>query len=398
LDRKPNRFGCKLVFERTINNRNLGRLRAFGRARRDGSINAGAQVGKDQVKVNLKMLSESLGLSQTTVSRALNGYSDVSETTRQRVIEAAKRLGDQPNPQARQLATGRADAIGIVYPFSPSYMGDLRFQEVAFGITERLAERNLDFVIHSSRADAEIETYRRLSDGRRVDALIVPNTRADDPRIRLLQERNFPFVAYGRTDSRIPYAWFDFDNEAGGRRAAERLLGFGHRRIALIHAPLEMNFALQRHKGYVAALRTAGIEPAPELMVEAPVTRVGGYEAVRRLLAMDDPPTALLVDNNITGVGAVRALGDAGWKPGDGLSLIVYDGIPGDIPLTYKVTEVGQPTGQSTGHALADLAVDVLAGKPLAELHHLGSPCIVAGDTDGPLIAPADRGGMTSRA
>jgi len=343
------------------------------------------------VKVNLKMLSESLGLSQTTVSRALNGYTDVSETTRQRVMEAAERLGYRPNPQARQLATGRADAVGIVYPFTPSYMGDLRFQEVAFGITERLAERNLDFVIHSSRADAELDTYRRLSEGRRVDALIVPNTRADDPRIRLLQERNFPFVAYGRTDSPMPYAWFDFDNEAGGRLAAERLIAFGHRRIALVHAPLAMNYARQRYSGFVAALRAAGIEPPPELMIEAPVTRIGGYDAAHRLLAMDDPPTALLVDNNITGVGAVRALGDNGWKPGRGLSLIVYDGIPGDIPLTYKVTEVGQPTGQSTGHALADLVVDVLAGKPLAELHRLGTPCIVAGDTDGPPAAASRR-------
>ncbi len=335
-------------------------------------------------KVNLKMLSETLGLSQTTVSRALGGYSDVSEATRQRVLEAAKRLGYQPNPLARQLATGRAEAVGIVYPFSPSYMGDLRFQEVAYGITERLAERNLDFVIHSSRPDAELDTYRRLIDGRRIDALVVANTRANDPRIHFLQERNFPFVAYGRTESRVPYAWFDFDNEAGGRLAAERLIGLGHRRIALVHTSLEMNFALQRKAGFVAALRAAGIEPDPELILEAPLTRVGGYEAARRLLALKEPPTALLVDNNVAGVGALRALGDSGWKPGNGLSLIVYDGIPGDIPLTYKVTEVCQPTGQESGRALADLVADVLAGKPIAELHVLRAPRIEPGDTDGP--------------
>ena len=86
------------------------------------------------MKVNLKMLSESLGLSQTTVSRALNGYSDVSEATRLRVVEAAQKLGYQPNPQARQLATGRANAIGIVYPFGASDIGDIRFGEVVSGI------------------------------------------------------------------------------------------------------------------------------------------------------------------------------------------------------------------------------------------------------------------------
>ena len=336
------------------------------------------------MKVNLKMLSESLGLSQTTVSRALNGYSDVSEATRRRVIEAARRLGYQPNPQARQLATGRANAIGIVYPFSASDIGDIRFGEVVAGLTERLAEHKLDLLIHSSRPDVELDTYRRLIDGRRVDALIVARTRLEDPRIRFLQERKFPFVAYGRTQSPVPYAWFDFDNEAGGRLAAKRLLGLGHRRIALIHAPLELTFAAQRHGGFVGALREAGIEPDPELMIEAPINRIGGYEAVGSLLAMERPPTALLVDNNVAGVGALRALGDKGWKPGQDMSLIVYDGIPSEIPLTCKVTAVIQPTGESSGHALADLVVEVLAGKPLAELHRLGEPCLAIGDTDGP--------------
>ncbi|WP_018991008.1 substrate-binding domain-containing protein [Aromatoleum toluclasticum] len=343
------------------------------------------------MKVNLKMLSESLGLSQTTVSRALNGYSDVSEATRQRVSEAAKKLGYQPNPQARQLATGRADAIGIVYPFGASDIGDIRFGEVVSGLTERLAEHNIDLLIHSSRPDVELDTYRRLIDGRRVDALIVARTRVDDPRIRFLQERNFPFVAYGRTNSRLPYAWFDFDNEGGGRMAVERLLALGHRRIALIHAPLELNFAMQRHRGFVAALRDAGIEPDPELILEAPLNRIGGYEAVGKLLAMKKPPTALLVDNNVAGVGALRALGDNGWKSGSGLSLIVYDGIPTEIPLTYRVTGVVQPTGEQSGRTMADLVLGVLAGKPVADLHMLGQPHIGEGDTDGPPPAAARR-------
>ncbi|WP_041656170.1 substrate-binding domain-containing protein [Azoarcus sp. KH32C] len=336
------------------------------------------------MKVNLKMLSESLGLSQTTVSRALNGYSDVSETTRQRVVEAANQLGYQPNPQARHLATGRAEAIGIVYPFGEGDIRDIRLGEVVSGLTERLIERNLDLLIHSSRPDGELDTYRRIIEGRRVDALVVARTRVDDPRIQFLQERNFPFVAYGRTQSRVPYAWFDFDNETGGRLAAERLIGLGHHRIALIHSPLVLNFAKQRHAGFLGALRAAGIEPDPELIIEASLDRIGGYGAVGKLLALKEPPTALLVDTNVAGVGALRALADAGWKPGKGMSLIVYDGIPTEIPLPYTVTGIVQPTGESSGRAIADLVVGVLAGKPLEELHILAQPGIAIGDSDGP--------------
>lgn len=336
------------------------------------------------MKVNLKMLSELLGLSQTTVSRALNGYSDVSEATRQRVVEAARTLGYQPNPQARQLATGRADAVGIVYPFGASDIGDIRFGEVVSGLTEGLAEHNIDLLIHSSRPDAELDTYRRLIDGRRVDALIVARTRVDDARIRFLQERAFPFVAYGRTQTRQPYAWFDFDNEAGGRLAVEHLVALGHRRIALIHAPLELNFAMQRHRGFVTALRDAGIEPDPALIIEAPLNRIGGYDAIGRLMAAKQPPTAILVDNNVAGVGALRALGDKGWKPGQAPSLIVYDGIPTEIPLMYKVTGVLQPTGEESGRTMAQLVLKVLAGQPADKLHILAQPHLGRGDTDGP--------------
>lgn len=346
------------------------------------------------MKVNLKMLSETLGLSQTTVSRALNGYSDVSEATRERVMEAAKTLGYKPNPQARQLATGRADAIGIVYPFGASDIGDTRFGEVVAGLTERLAEHGMDLIIHSSRPEVELETYRRLIDGRRVDALIVARTRVDDPRIQFLQERGFPFVAYGRTHTAAPYAWFDFDNEKGGRMAVERLLALGHRHIGLIHAPLDLNFAAQRRDGFLNGLRDAGITPDPAHIIEAPLNRIGGYEAVRALLAHPTPPTALLVDNNVAGIGALRALGDSGWKPGHGISLIIYDGIPTEIPLTYRVTGIVQPTGEQSGRSIADLVMGVLAGKPLDTLQVLAQPRIGEGDT---AVAPTAAPPSTAR-
>lgn len=336
------------------------------------------------VKMNLKALSQSLGLSQTTVSRALAGYSDVSATTRQRVVEAARLAGYQPDATARRLATGRADAVGIVYPFGASGLGDPRFVDVVAGISDGLSEAGLDLIIAAARPHSELDTYQRLINNRRVDALIVASTLQDDPRIRFLQDSGFPFLAYGRTLSPVPYAWFDFDNQAGARMAAQRLINLGHRRIALIHAPLSINFAAQRHAGFCEALRAAGMAPDPALMCETPLSRKDGYEAMRRLLALDPRPTAVLVDNNLSGIGALRALTDAGLIPGRDVSLIIYDGISSDIPLPYRVTAVTQPTGDSSGRAIARLVVDVLAGKPLDSLQQLGQPEIEPGDTDGP--------------
>ncbi len=336
------------------------------------------------LKTNLKVLSQSLGLSQTTVSRALAGYSDVSPVTRQRVLEAARASGYEPDTTARRLATGRSEAIGIIYPFGDSGLGDPRFVEVVGGLSDGLAEARMELMVVAARPQTELDGYRRLTSSRAVDALIVANTRLEDARIQFLQERKFPFVAYGRTNSAAPYAWFDFDNEAGGRLATERLLGLGHRRIALIHAPVSMTFAAQRHAGYVQALRAAGIEPDPALVLEVALDRQGAYEATRRLLALAEPPTALLVDNNLSGVGALRALMESGWQPGRGLSLIVYDGVPADLPLPYGVTAVEQPTGVESGRALARLVLDLLAGQPVQTLHQLAQPVIAPGDTDRP--------------
>ncbi|HEF5869840.1 TPA: substrate-binding domain-containing protein [Burkholderia cenocepacia] len=336
------------------------------------------------VKVNLKALSDALGLSRTTVSRALNGYDDVSEATRERVAKAAREMGYVADPTARRLATGRADMVGIVYPFGAGDLGDPRFGEVVAGITERLAERNLDFIIASARPNAELDTYRRIVDGKLVDGLIVARTRVDDPRLAYLQASGFPYVAYGRTQAAGPYAWFDFDNEAGARDAVRRLIGFGHRRIAMISAPLALNFAAQRRAGFLSALREAGIDAEPALLVECPFTHDGGLQAARALLARAAPPTALLVDNNIAGAGAFRALVDSGLRLGADLSLIVYDGVPPDIAHPYRVTAVVQPTGHASGRALAELMLRLLDDGVCDS--RLEAPVIEAGDTDGPLL------------
>jgi LacI family transcriptional regulator len=339
------------------------------------------------MKVNLKMLSESLGLSQTTVSRALNGYTDVAEATRRRVKEAAAAMGYQPDPLARRLATGRTDTIGMVFPFSATEFGDHRFGEVVAGLTEGLAQHNMDLSIIPTRPETELETYARMIDSRRVDAFIVGWTQVTDPRIALLQTRGFPFLAYGRTETRKAYAWFDFDNEAGARLAVERLLALGHRRIAIIHAPLGFNFAAQRFAGYLGALEAAGIARDDSLVADARLSRLAGYDAMHALLARPDPPTAVLIDNNLAGVGALRAVGDLKLRPGKDISLIVYDGVSPDIPLPYQVTWVEQGTGEGTGRKMAEQVVAVLNGKPLVRLHHLAKPRLVAGETDGPLPA-----------
>ncbi|PHV12519.1 substrate-binding domain-containing protein [Chitinimonas sp. BJB300] len=337
--------------------------------------------------MDLKALSASLNLSMTTVSRALNGYSDVSEKTRLRVIEAARALGYQPNVVARNLALGRADAIGVVYPLEMGDVADPRFLEVVSGITEGLAPFNMDLLIASASQKGELDTYDQMIRSRRVDGFIVSRTCVQDQRIDYLRQVNVPFLAYGRTADCSVHPWFDYDNEAGSVLAVERLVGLGHRHIAYIHASLHYNFAHQRYTGYLKGMLSAGIAPSTNWILRAGLARCSGYNAMVRLLEQPRLPTAVIIDNNLAGVGAIRVLIDRGIVMGKDLSVIVYDGIPPDTLLVDRqITSVVQPTPHRAGKRMAQLIQQVITNaRPLKELQVLCQPEILVGNSDGPL-------------
>lgn len=333
--------------------------------------------------MNLKELSTHLGLSPTTVSRALNGYTDVSAATRQRVAEAAQQMGYQPDGAARRLARGKADAVGIVFPTGSGELGDPRFLEVVGGLTERLEQEGLDLLIMSAAPQREHNTFERLLRMRRVDGFIVPHTRMDDSRIRFLLQAQVPFVAYGRTTLARDHAWFDFDNEAGSRLAVQRLLSRGHRDIAYVHAPPDLTFSHQRRQGFLAAMDEAGCAVSPGRLVEATFSRRGGYHAMQILLQASRP-TAVIVDNNLSGVGVVRCLLDAGLVPGRDMAVILYDGEPADsIFDPLHITAIVQPEPHAAGVRMAELMIDALIGsKPVSELQVLWQPRLQPGESD----------------
>ncbi len=341
------------------------------------------------VAIDLKQLSSHLKLSPTTVSRALNGYTDVSETTRQRVALVAKELGYQPNLTARRLAMGRTDAVGIVYPLDAVDLGDPRFLEVIESLSDGLDDAGVDLLLVSARENAEMRTYQRLVNGRRVDGLIVARTRVVDPRISYLSSTGMPFVAYGRTGEGGDFAWFDFDNEAGMGLAVRELVALGHRRIAYVHAPMTLNFAFQRHAGFSRAMKAAGLRMPADSIVAAGMNRRNGYAASQRLLAQTPRPTAIVVDNNLCGAGVMRGLLDAGVVIGKHISVVVYDGVPADtLLLGQQVASVEQPTPQESGRMMSQMLMKLIDGKALAQRHVLRQPRFVGGNSIGAPPSP----------
>jgi LacI family transcriptional regulator len=333
--------------------------------------------------MNLERLANQLGISKTTVSRALNGYPEVNIRTRDRVLKAAKEAGYQPNPMARSLALGRTNVFGIIYPLLPADLGDPMFLDVVSGMSAALEEANKNLIIAPVSPAAEQPSYQQIVRGRRVDGLVVGRTLVRDERIAFLSKSKFPFVAHGRTELNAPYAWFDYDNAAGIRMAMERLLRLGHQRVALISAPLELNFARQRKDSFVATLSAAGLDADPRYLIDNTLDRRSGYQAMQQLLACSPRPTAVIVDNHLSGVGAVRALLDAGIDIGKDMSVIVW-GNMADTLAGANVTTIDQPEPRKAGARMIEMLLALVDGTPASQLQELWQPTLLPGATVGP--------------
>jgi LacI family transcriptional regulator len=330
--------------------------------------------------MNLKSLAKNLGISETTVSRALNGYPEVSERTRQRVLAAAELAGYRPNPMARSLASGRTNVVGIIHPLMPNDLADPMFMQIVGGMVGALESRQMDLMMAPVSPQNEFNAYLRMVKERRVDGLIVGRTRLYDERVAYLATHRFPFVAHGRTRVNEPHAWFDYDNEAGMHIAVDHLLAHGHTRIALISAPLEMNFARQRFDSFKLRLKAAGITADPRHLIDNTIDRRSGYLAMQQLLACQPVPTAVVIDNHMSGVGAMRALLDAGIAIGKSMSVIVW-GRMEDSLAGYNVTTIDQPHPDLAGAKMIEMLLALQNGTPPSELQELWQPLLVPGET-----------------
>ncbi len=343
--------------------------------------------------MNLKELSQHLGLSPTTVSRALNDYPEVSERTRKRVKEAARLHNYTPNARATRLATGRAMSIGHLLPMSSEHeMVNPVFADFIAGAGKRYAEQGYDLLLTVVRDEDEADTYRDLKARGAVDGVVLHGPRVNDPRIAFLTELGLPFVVHGRSSEVTEaYNWIDVNNRRAFERATALLLDLGHRRIAFLNGLVSMDFASRRLKGFHDAFAARGLKANDDLVSQAEMTETYGYRRTRELLALDRPPTALLVSSMITALGVRRALMDAGLKLGSDVSVVVHDDDlsyfrdDGEVP-TYTAT---RSSVRLAGERAAELLLRTIAEPNGEKRHVLLEAELTLGQSTGP--APAFR-------
>lgn len=278
--------------------------------------------------MNLKQLSQMLELSQTTVSRALNGYPEVSEETRRRVTDAAKRHGYRPNPSARRLATGKAGMIGYVMPTGASVDIDPHFVEFLSGLGDYARGHELDLVLSPADAQDEETTYRRIVANKQVDALYISAPYNADKRVALAHQLGIPFIVHGRSEGlHFDYPFIDIDNEGAFHDATRLLVQLGHKRVALINGDDTQTFAIFRERGVRRALAESGLVLEPKNIRSEVMTEENGYRAARRLLERSEAPTAIVCSSLLMALGIVRAARDLNLSMPRDLSLVSHDDV-----------------------------------------------------------------------
>ena len=317
--------------------------------------------------MNLKEFAKTIGMSQTTVSRALSGYPEVKSETRQRILKLAQEHGYHPNRSAAGLATGRAGAIGIVLREGKSF--DPNTTEFLAGLGSRLESRQVDILITVVEdRETELTAYQRLAASKRVDAVIVHTPVIDDERMDFLKKLNMPFVVHGRGEERGDYPWLDIDNHDAVYRATSYLADLGHKRIAMINGNSGDVFAEHRDQGYRRALKEHGLPLRTELITFGQFTDDVGYRSMQDFLSQKAPPTAVLAGSMMTALGVMRAVRSAGLMLGKDISLIAHDDVFNYINADNMVPTVSttRSSMRDAGVRIGDILLQLLAGRDLS--------------------------------
>lgn len=325
--------------------------------------------------VTLKDLAKHVGVSITTASRALAGYDDVAEETRQKVREAAEQLGYHPNITARRLQKRRNDTLGFIIPTADPRFADPFFSELIAGIGNEAARKDYDLLVstHSPESPEEKAAYERATRGSWVDGLIVVRTRENDSRIQLLCQSDFPFVAFGRTDDDLDFPYVDEDSAAGMRLLVQHLIDLGHKRIGYLSPPAGLMFGAYRRRGYFETMAKYDLPVDESWVVEGDMTQRGGTEAVGQLLSLDPPLTAIICGNDLMAIGTMNRLQNLGIHVGQDIAVAGFDDIPWAAYTSPPLTTIRQPI-YKIGRQTCSMLIDIVNGHPPENTHVMLTP------------------------
>jgi LacI family transcriptional regulator len=334
-------------------------------------------------RLTIRDIAALAGVSTATVSRVINGHTEVSEQTRDAVMRVVREHGYSTNRSARGLSAGRTGLVGVTAPVvHHSY-----FAVILDGAGEALYAHDMRMVLcptHHEHA-REVSLLERLMQGTTDGALLIlPEESSDE--LAALHETGYRFVIVDpreRLDERVPTV--SAAHSSGASEAVEHLLELGHRRIAAIAGPKGWIATEERLRGYRGALAAAGEMPDPRLEVESDFHATGGVEAALSLLDRPHPPTAIFAFNDMLAIGAMQAARSLGIRVPEQLSVVGFDDTFEASIVTPPLTTVRQPLAEMGRMAVSQL-IRMLRDERIEALHvELATKLVVRESTASPV-------------
>jgi len=323
------------------------------------------QKGKGSRAVTINDIALEAGVSTATVSRTLRGKEWVSAETKEKIFRVAKWLNYHPNLQARALVSKKPNGVEIVIPQTAEFaFSNPFYAENIKGIAKRVEESGHHLVFSFAGDDG----YARMYQNRLVAGIIVLGHRIDDPWIEQARKMKVPMVlipGYPQSNS-IPSV--DMDNIEGAHQAVDYLVGLGHRRIAFINGAINSRYSIDRLKGYRSGLEKNNLPFQRNLVFESDFTQEGAYWVVKKILLGPKIPTAVLLINDHSALGVLKAVKESTYQVPQDISIVGFGDVPFASMIHPPLTTVREPS-QEIGYAAASMCLKLIQGKRIPQRH-----------------------------
>lgn len=335
-------------------------------------------VLEESILTTIKDIAKAAGVSVTTVSRALNGYSDVNEKTRRKIMDIAKQLNYSPNTLARGLVMKKSRTIGMLVSGMNRVSSKDNFTfEVLSGVNECISERDYDLVLFSTTTTKQREkTYSQLCRERRVDGVILQGMKIDDPYLKEVVESDIPCMLIDIPISSKSVGYVTTDNVLGAKRAVRHLIQSGHKNIGLVNGHDQAYVSKQRLKGYMEALQEAGLQVNGQYIASGDFTEEKAEKAGTMLLKEHPELTAIFCASDLMALGVIKSAKAVGLSVPEQLSVIGYDNILLAAYSSPPLTTIAQNKFE-LGYKAANALIDMLEEKSDAQVITLETELIV---------------------
>ncbi|MFB9279106.1 LacI family DNA-binding transcriptional regulator [Cohnella cellulosilytica] len=279
--------------------------------------------------VTIKDVAKEAGVSPSTVSRVISGHPRISAETSRRVKRIMEELGYHPNLMAKSLVSRTTRTVAVIFPKpAEELLLNFFFYELIRGVLAQLTRAGYDLLMAGgSNEQEELDTVARLVKGGRIDGLILLYSRSSDPIIQFLRKEKIPFALIGRSLDYEDVPSVDNDNVQAAYDATKHLIAQGQKRIGFVSGPARLAMSQDRLSGYKKALEEAALPFRPGWIVEGEFLIESGYRAMASIMSQPEPPTALVVIDDVVAFGVLKGLSELGCRVPQDVAIVSFNNI-----------------------------------------------------------------------